>query len=102
MLPPQRRLSKQHPVCRPFRAAFYRLRRTQGVALGCAIVALSGLDLFAQKPAVLPPGVVAQGDKYISQSDGAEMIYIPPGECVIGLAPGTFPGPDGSVIETGL
>jgi len=54
----------------------------------------------AQKPAALPAGIVEQGGKYISQSDGAEMIYVPPGECIVGLAPG-FPGTEGGLIETG-
>src|SRR5690349_12436540 len=67
----------------------------------CLLILFS-LSAFAQKPATLPAGVVAQGDHYVSQSDGAEMLFIPPGECAIGLAPGSFPGADGTVIETGI
>ena len=66
------------------------------------ILMFMAVGALAQKPATLPPGIVAQGDQYISQSDGAEMVYVPPGECVIGLAQGSFPGADGSLIDTGM
>lgn len=66
---------------------------------GALILSVSA---FAQKPAALPPGVVAQGEFYVSQIDGAQMVYVPPGEFTVGLAPGTFPGAEGSVVATGV
>ena len=38
---------------------------------------LCALSAFAQKPAALPPGVVAQGDHYVSQSDGVGLGDVP-------------------------
>src|ERR1051326_5224839 len=58
------------------------------LCLVCVLWLSGAFSVWAQKPAALPPGVVAQGDKYVSQSDGAEMIYIPPGEFVMGMPAG--------------
>jgi len=65
----------------------------------CAVFLFLALNAFAQK---LPPGVVVKGDHFISESDGAEMIYVPAGEFTRGLVPGSFPGKEGGLMDTGV
>ena len=78
----------------PKRMSFARLARR--AELGCVLAfalacvtedAMCAPGNSSQRPSRLPRSIVARGGRYFSRRDGAEMVYVPPGEFWFGLYP---------------